>query len=268
MDQKFEELDKRITKIETDTKANAANIVINTNQCGDVARVSSQNRSDIIDLRAEIGQLTESNSDLVTQVTDLNLAVAKQAIRNQVLEVCSEDLANRSLRKTICIRGIPEDNEEVSWDVTRDVACTALQSATKIEYDEIDGMIERIHRGSKNPHGTRNLPRKIFCTVHNWNSIDNLITELRSHGKTSGIYIDRQYGPDTTYRQNLAHFKRKQLKEAKTISSGYVKYPAQLYVKYGQSLQYVLCEDFSKVTIPDEEYARRMKFKTKRDASN
>ncbi len=275
MDVKFGALDERLTKIEEDSKAHATKINLNTNLSGDALRVSSQNKSDIIDLRSELNklsesniELSESNTSLVTEVNALNIVVAKQAVRNRVHEVYAEDLANRSLRKTICIRGIPEVGKEETWDATRVVVATALHKATKIDSEEIDGMFERIHRGPKNHHDKNNLPRKIYAAVYDWNSIDTLLKELRFHGKQSGIYIDRQFGPDTTYRQNLAHIKRKQLKLAGTITSGYVKFPAQLYVKYGNALRYVLSEDFSKTPIPDEEYERRQKYKERRDATN
>ena len=258
LDAKFCELDKRLTKIEEDSKTQANKIALNTNLTGDAMQVASQNKNDIIDLRAEMDKLTVSNTSLVGEVNALNMVVATQVIRNQVREVCAEDLANRSLRKTICIRGIPDDGEEETWDITREVAAKALHEVTNIPETNIANMFERIHRGPKSTKP--NVPRKIYAAVYDWNSIDFLTKELRKHGKQSQIYIDRQFGPDTSYRQNLALTKRKALKQAGTISSGYVKFPAQLFVKYGNALRYVLCEDFSKIPIPDEEYERRQKY--------
>ena len=170
-----------------------------------------------------------------------------------------EDQTNRNLRKNIIIRGIPEGKEEKSWEETREVVANALGKACNIHPNTIGDMFERVHRGSKREDDGNNQPRTIFGLLYDWNNIDYLMKELRKHGKGSKIYIDQQFGPITTYRRKLALDKRKSLKDAKTITSGWIKYPAKLMVRYGEDKKYVMCEDFSKKSIPLEEYVKNLK---------
>ena len=216
----------------------------------------------MIDLRTELDALTVSNTNLATQVADLNKTVteqnktvAEQAVKLHVHTERAENLANRALRKTIEIRGIPETVEETTWDATRSVAAEAIAAATGIPTNNVGDMFERIHRGPKSDRPNNQYPRKIYASVHNWNHINVLTTALRLHGRNSGIYIDQKYGPDTSFRRTQAFNKRRELKESQTIVSGYVKYPAKLFVKYRKGdAKYVPYDDYSTIPIPDEVY--------------
>ena len=57
--------------------------------------------------------------------------------------------------------------------------------------------------------------------------------------------------PDTQYRQNQAMILRREMKDAGTISAGYVAYPAKLMVKFNKNdKKYVCHKDFSKIPVP------------------
>lgn len=251
----FKKFDERLVALETKSKTNTDVAVA----AHDLAKKVEQ---ELFDLRAEMATLkesntllTESNTKLVSDNAQLNDTVSKQAIKLHVHSLRSENAANRGLRKTVEIRGIPEPEEEKTWDETREVAANAIANATGMDPNAVGDMFERIHRGKKyaGPEPAK-YPRKIFATMHNWNHIEVLRKALRTDGRDSNIFVDRMYGPDTTYRQKLAIKKRQALKNSKTIISGYVDFPAKLFVKYGQNSKYVLCEDFSDVPIPDDVY--------------
>ena len=59
------------------------------------------------------------------------------------------------------------------------------------------------------------------------------------------------YGYETTKRRDHALMTRKKLKVSKQITSGYLKFPAKLYVKKPNCKDYVLFEDFSKMEVPE-----------------
>ena len=123
--------------------------------------------------------------------------------------------------------------------------------------NQVGDMFERIHRGAGK--GDDKNPRAVFALLYNWNNVEVLMWGLRKHGKDSKIYIDQQYGPITTYRRKLALNARKDLKEEKSITSGFVKFPAKLMVKNGTKAKYVMNQDFSKVQIPQAEYLKHLK---------
>ncbi len=247
---KFEKFELKLAALETKSHNNSQNIALNTIQTQAAIDLGNSTKNTVIDLRTDIDALTVSNAELVKEVADLNKTVAEQAIKVHVHTQRSENLANRTLRKTIEIRGVPEPVEEVSWEATRAAAAQSLAVATGLHANRIGDWFERIHRGPKNDQHNK-YPRKIYASFYDWNRINELTSALRLNGRNSGIYIDQKYGPDTSYRRSKAFMKRK---EANTIVSGFVKFPAKLLVKYGKDSKYVLCEDFSTVPIPDEVY--------------
>ena len=128
----------------------------------------------------------------------------------------------------------------------------AIAEATGAPVDNYSDVFERIHRGKKsNDPKKKDKPRPIFAVLYDWKHIQSLSNELRE-APPNNIYIDQQYGAITTYRRNLAFKKRKTLKDAKTITGGFVKFPAKLFVKYGRDTNNVFCEDFSHIEIPDD----------------
>ena len=131
------------------------------------------------------------------------------------------------------------------------VVSQAIADATGEHIDRYMKIFERIHRGKKSNDPRNTLPRPIFAIVHDWNEIDRLSEALRK-APPNKIYVDQQYGPITTYRRNQAFLKRRDLKKAKTIVGGFVKFPAKLYVKYGKDSSNVFCQDFSNIPIPDD----------------
>ena len=238
IEQKFSNLDERLGKVENAmVQVNNNTININT-----ITGVVNSNSSDIVDMRAEL-------SALATETQSIRDGMSEQK-RMFVEKV--EDLTNRSLRKNIVIRGIPEDPNEKTWEDTCNVVKKAIAEVTGADVDNYENVFERIHRGKKsNDPKKKDKPRPIFAVLFDWNDIQRLSKELRD-APPNNIYIDQQYGAITTYRRNEAFKKRKTLKEAKTIAGGFVKFPAKLFVRYGSDSSNVFCEDFSNIPIPDE----------------
>ena len=96
--------------------------------------------------------------------------------------------------------------------------------------------------------------RPIYLCCYNWNFVEDVLDKFGKNGRTSGIFIDRMYGPDTSYRRNLLLERRRDLKKNKTIAQGYIDYPGKLYVKHKkEDPKYTLTENFSNKEIPLEE---------------
>ena len=250
-------LETKLTTLEETVAANSKKSNCNAIASHAAKTLATSASNDIKDLRTEMDVLSVSTSNLDQFKDTVNSFNAKQATINHVLLEKAEDLTNRSLRKTVIIRGIPEERGEVSWDDTRKVVVNALVKYTGRSYDDLNSVFERIHRATKkestnNQQNRSTQPRIIHALLRDWNEIEKLSTALRKSEEQNGIYIDQQYGPLTTYRRSQALLKRKTMKEANTITGGHVKYPAVLFVRYSHGEKFVRCEDFSKLPIPDD----------------
>ena len=214
----------------------------NTININTVTVIANTNSTDIEDVRAEL-------SALKLETTSIREGMDEQ---KRVFVEKVEALTNRSLRKNVVIRGIPEDANEKTWEDTHNAVKNAFAEATGAPADNYSDVFERIHRGKKsNDPKKKDKPRPIFAVLYDWRHIQSLTDELRG-APPNNIYIDQQYGVITTYRRNQAFKKRKSLKDSKTITGGFVKFPAKLFVKYGKDSNNVFCEDFSNVPIPDD----------------
>ena len=238
IDQKFNNLDQRLNSVEKSmVQVNNNTININT-----VTGTVNTNSSEIHDIRTELSALS-----LETQSIRDGMAEQKRVFVEKV-----EALTNRSLRKNVVIRGIPENPNEKTWEDTHNVVKNAIAEATGYDVDTYENVFERIHRGKKsNDPNKKDKARPIFAVLYDWKHIQKLSDELRD-APPNNIYIDQQYGAITTYRRNQAFKKRKLLKEAKTIAGGFVKFPSKLFVKYSKDSSNVFCEDFSNIPIPDD----------------
>ena len=78
-----------------------------------------------------------------------------------------------------------------------------------------------------------------------------MLSEFRKNGRKTGIYVDQMYGPDTTYRRNVALKKQKDMLESKVIEQGFVHHPAKLMVKTKKTeAGSRVAEDFSNLEVP------------------
>ena len=139
---------------------------------------------------------------------------------------------------------------------TRHNLCQALAPVLEKDPDDINNMIERVHRGRARPNQNGetdddNKCRIIHCCFFDWNDSEFIKTMAIKNGRNSNIYVEQRYGPDTTYRRNLAKEQRKKLKADNTIVGGFVKFPAKLFVKYDRSAKhYSFHSDFSNIPVP------------------
>ena len=104
-------------------------------------------------------------------------------------------------------------------------------------------MVERNNEGE--------VARAIHCRFFDWNDSEFIKLQTIKNSRRSNIFVEQHYGPDTTYRRNLAKAERKKLKDENAIFSGHVKYPAKLFVKYAATdRNYSLHSDFSDHDVP------------------
>ena len=104
-------------------------------------------------------------------------------------------------------------------------------------------MINRCHRGKKKRD---DKPRPIYTNMCGWRDCEKIVKTFRF--EKLGL-VDFKYGARTTKRRGMALAKRKQLKDDGEIISGYLKYPAVLWVKKNEGEKYVWYQDFSKEKV-------------------
>ena len=150
---------------------------------------------------------------------------------NERLKEEHENLKNRTLRRTLVFKNIPETKDYESYQEVKVLLAKTISSHTQIRYDEVMEGIERAHRESKKTDGTRQ--GNIFCAFLDWDLPQLIISEFKKkciEDSSFNLYVDQKYGPLTTQRRNLAFELRKKLKAQGQIVSGYVDFPAKLMV--------------------------------------
>ena len=171
-----------------------------------------------------------------------------QSVQIATLQARLEHQTNRNSRKSVIIRGIPQHENEKTWEDCRKAVCEKLGEITGCNPEVLSNSIERIHRGKPNRN---NGPRVVHALFYDWNESELLISKMRKHGRNSRVYVEQRYGPDTTWRRNNALALRKDLKAQGTVTSGFIAYPAKLMVKYNaQDRQYTMHQDFSNTEVP------------------
>ena len=256
-DKKFEALEQRIAEVETSTSVNKNNISTVVITANNALNEAKENTGTIAKLQTEVDHLSEFEKRAESQLAKLVETVDVLSVRSNIAEVRLEEQTNRSLRKTLVIRGVKERANEKSWEETRGVAVDALVSVTKMEWEYLNKEIERVHRGKVVEDEDKLFgKRNIYILFYDWNISSEVLDNFRKHGKSTGIFIDQMYGPDTSYRRNQAIKYRKTLFEQEKIAHGFVDYPAKLMVKVNGQKGYRLEKDFSHIPIPMEHRQR------------
>ena len=188
---------------------------------------------------ADLAKLQNENESLKDQITTLG-----HAERFKELEERLEDRTNRQFRNTLTFKGIADDPDE-TWAQTEKKLVNAIKKAG-VPAADANNMIERAHRGR--PNREKQGPRPIFARFFSWKDSEQVKKlTITNTENSSRVYVDQKYGPMTTKRRNLALLERKNLKAEGTIAQGYLKFPAQLWVKYThQDERFVKHMDYSK----------------------
>ena len=115
VDTKLNELQQQIKDIKVRTQQNEVNIAQNTIQANSAKTIGQEALTELNELAKTVSYLSESNTELVeankksdARILELESVVSLRAVKLKVQAEKSENLANRGLRKTIAIRGIPQ----------------------------------------------------------------------------------------------------------------------------------------------------------------
>ena len=211
----------------------------------------SEVKAELAELKAEQKATKDKLDNMEANYTTLSKNHDILAMKSAITESRLEDQTNRGLRKTLVIRNIAEKQNE-NWDDTREIVVDALKHVTKMDGDVLDKAIERVHRGNSTGKDEKKLgKRDIFALFYDWNEAQEVLDGFRKHGRGSDVYIDQMYGPNTTFRRNLALKKRRELLKSKDIEQGFVDFPAKLLVKRKKTdARYFAIDDFSNTPVP------------------
>ena len=220
--------------------------------------LSKSNEDKIQNLDFKVETLISDHRELVQRCTALERNLALEHQKVEQLEDKLEDRTNRSLRKTLVIKGVPDKVSE-SWNETENKLAEIFAENLSegedegiVSFDDAKSMIERAHRGrpSKVHAGA---PRPIYVALYDWKQAEAIKEAVRTRNRKDKhykIYVDQMYGARTTFQRNEALKRRKFLKASGAIYAGYVKFPAQLMVKYRSTDEkYFKKEDFSSMKL-------------------
>ena len=184
-------------------------------------------------------KLCKSNSDLASKLLETKKELEEANDR-------LEDQTNRQMRKTLVFTNIAEGNEEEK-DVTS-LLQNVISKVSKGKMVNAKEYIERAHRGKKKRNG-KGGPRPIYAAVDDWRHSEAIKGFFLDRQNDSGIYCDQMYGPRTTWRRSQALRERKELKQQRKITKGYVAFPARLMVLKPGEDKYILWKDYSNLPV-------------------
>ena len=162
-------------------------------------------------------------------------AIRKLQMENESLKEALESRTNRQLRRTLIFKNVPERKDDESYAEVKTLLAEIISTNTDITNEEALAGIERAHREAKRDGSSREGKRKIYVAFLNWELPQQILDEFRKKNiadRSFKIYVDQMYGPMTTQRRNMAFEMRKSLKEAGSIVSGFVNFPAKLMVNF------------------------------------
>ena len=259
-----EELTRSLTPVFTNlVQESISDLVTKVNK---LEKSVIENTADLKDLNSELLALKQNQTDQQTSINalisenkllkdQLNANVSFPAV-SEIKELSEriEERTNRQLRQTLTFSGIREKKigkKLETWSQTKSVLANVISSVLDdCSYHDAYDMINRAHRSAPNNFKTNR--RDIFVNMFSWEDCEEIVKAFRYKNvedKNFGIYASYKYGPLTTKRRNLALKRRSELKTDGKIISGYIKYPAQLMVKFNADGVYERVEDFSKADV-------------------
>ena len=178
--------------------------------------------NEVAELRTELSKIKKGNCSEPSLTEYIHKF--KKEVEEQI-----EDRTNRQLRKTLVFKGIPESDDEKSWQETKSLLSEKIGMSLRITKEKAASMIDRCHRGGdKKFYREKRKCRPIYAAMHNWDDCEKICQAARSMNQYSADY---KYGPKTTKRRNLALQKRKELKENGSLQKAFLKFPACLMGK-------------------------------------
>ena len=249
----MDSLDSKYKSLLTSIMENKDAIEAAATNAYEAKQLADSNRAAINELQMKVAKLETTNGGLEKVLEAQCQQMDKQVIQIHVLQTRLEDQTCRNSRTSVLIRGIPEENPgKESWDQTRELVCKKFSEHYGLTKQEVDEMIERVHRGKPSRNENKHGGRIIHAKFYDWNDCEKVKKLAIKYSKRSGIFVDQRYGPNTTWRRDRAMIARKELKDAGSIVAGYVAYPAKLFVKRKDDEKYVMHDDYSKLDVPLE----------------
>lgn len=154
-----------------------------------------------------------------------------------------DDQVNRGMRNNMILKGIPEQGggEGVREDTRELVIENLISLNPAYSHDEVNNVIDRAHRGGKT-NNNNNKPRNIYIKFTTSHVVDEYV--LLARKKKPNFRVEKQFSKPVTDRRNTAMMERRKLIDNKTITSGYVEFPAKLMVKYVGQTKAQLHQEF------------------------
>ena len=144
--------------------------------------------------------------------------------------------------------------DEKSWDDTKKIVAGVLAELDNSnDGTKYENLIERAHRHGKTEQQNTNgdhysaKNRTIYARLYNSEDVKYFVKKarlLRVANKRYTINVEQQFTEKLKTRRNDAMLERRKLLDEKTITSGFLDYPAKLMVKFTGDSKYKLHSTF------------------------
>ena len=206
--------------------------------------LAETNAKEIQDLKERFDEVQNQNIELQAR----NKKLLEERIKDVERNV--EDRTNRSLRKTLVIKGVDEIANE-TWSQTEEILVRLIADHVEgYDLERAKHSVERAHRSAPTDNPDKQGKRDIFAAFYDWKDSEFYKSEFIRANKADPqlkVYVEQKYGALTTARRSKALQVRKTLKAEKKITSAYVAFPAKLMTKttHDRKEKYHIHEDFS-----------------------
>uniref|UniRef100_A0A8C5PLJ3 Uncharacterized protein n=2 Tax=Leptobrachium leishanense TaxID=445787 RepID=A0A8C5PLJ3_9ANUR len=141
----------------------------------DIAKIATEVRAEVGALGLRIGELEEGTGDLVAAHNALARTTDTLSHRMDRMELALEDVANRSRRNNIRLRGLPESVQ------TRELHETVLGLLKRLvpEVPPAKLLMDRIHRALRAPRADSQQPRDVIFRLHYYTVKEEVMRKSR-----------------------------------------------------------------------------------------
>ena len=219
-------------------------------------KLAEDNANDILTLKDYVDELQKQNAEL----QERNKTLIEDRVK--IVERNVEDRTNRSLRKTLVIKGIPQVQNE-TWSQSEELLAGFIAEHVEgYDIERAKGSIERAHRSPPTNNPAKKDKLDIYAAFYDWKDTEFIklqIIKANRADPTLKTYCEQKYGALTTERRGKALELRKTLIAQKKCTSAYVAFPAKLMIKttMDKKEKYHVHKDFSDTEIDFNAWRKR-----------
>ena len=229
-------INEALARLESNVSKNTLTLEQHDDDIGYLKSENVKLKQTIDELMERVGSLENVSKNIQSQSPEGQDSLTKELDR---VKERLEERTNKQLHQTLVIKGVKELPKE-TWEQTKQLLASTISQTVETSYSNAYQLLNRVHRGRPSENPNKRGQRDIYANLFSWSHCEQLVDDFRK------LNVRGQ-----TNRRIQAVERRKCMKDAGNIVSGYVAYPARLMAKTVGSSEYRMVEGFSSVAFKD-----------------